>query len=233
MEKLLKETVMLNYNSPQIQELINDKGWRDLGEKDRILSIYNFVRDKISFGYNKNDDIKATDVLNDEYGQCNTKGILFMALLRAVGVACRIHAFYVDKAVQKGAMKNIYYILAPKEILHSWVEIYYNRKWFNLEGFILDVNYLSKLQKKFKNCNGSFCGYGVAISDFQNPQIEWNENDTYIQKDAITRDLGVFDSPDDLFTVEKQEVSRFKLFMFENVIRHLMNNNVQRVRSSK
>lgn len=59
------------------------------------------------FGYNISDDITAEQVLKDGYGQCNTKGTLFMALLRAVNVPCRIHAFTIDKALQKGAMTGI------------------------------------------------------------------------------------------------------------------------------
>jgi len=90
--------------------------------------------------------------------------------------------------------------------LHSWVEILYNGKWLNLEGFILDVKYLSKLQEKFSDCEGSFCGYGVAISDFKNPPIEWNEGDTYIQVDKITADLGLYDTPDELFTKYCQKI---------------------------
>ncbi|MDR2532305.1 MAG: transglutaminase-like domain-containing protein [Oscillospiraceae bacterium] len=230
MENLLKETAMLNYNAPQIQKLISGKGWRNLGEKERISAIYNFVRDEIAFGYNVSDNIKATDVLADNYGQCNTKGMLFMALLRTVGVPCRIHGFYIDKIMQKGAMKGFYYTLAPRDILHSWVEILYNGKWLNLEGFILDVKYLNRLQEKFKDCNGSFCGYGVGVSDFKNPPIDWNENDTYIQKDGITKDLGIYDTPDELFTKYKQKGGRFKQFMFRNVIRHLMNRNIDRIR---
>lgn len=41
------------------------------------------VRDDIVFGYNIDDEIPASKVLADGYGQCNTKGTLFMALLRA------------------------------------------------------------------------------------------------------------------------------------------------------
>ncbi|MCL2697266.1 MAG: transglutaminase-like domain-containing protein [Oscillospiraceae bacterium] len=230
MENLLKETELLNYNDPQIQKLISGRGWRDLSEKESVLAIYNYVRDEIPFGYNVSDNIKATDVLNDNYGQCNTKGILFMALLRAVNIPCRIHGFYIDKIMQKGAMKSFYYALAPRDILHSWVEVFYNGKWLNLEGFILDVEYLSKLQEKFNDCNGSFCGYGVAISDFKNPPIDWNENDTYIQKDGITKDLGICGTPDELFIKYKQKGGRFKQFMFRNVIRHLMNRNIDRIR---
>ena len=107
MENLLKETTMLNFNHPSIQTLIDRKSWKNLIEKDRILAIYNFIRDEIAFSYNVNDSITAVDVLKDGYGQCNTKGTLFMALLRAVSIPCRIHGFYVDKIIQKGAMKGL------------------------------------------------------------------------------------------------------------------------------
>jgi hypothetical protein len=169
-------------------------------------------------------------VLSDGYGQCNTKGTLLMALLRAVKIPCRIHGFYVDKKIQKGAMKSFYYRLSPKDILHSWIEIFYKGEWLNLEGFILDKKYLHALQEKFKDCNGSFCGYGVAIDDFKNPPIEWNENDTYIQKDGITKDLGIFDTPDELFTAHSQNIGRFKNFMFKYIVRHLMNRNIAKIR---
>jgi len=177
------------------------------------------------------DNINAVKVLQDGYGQCNTKGTLFMALLRAVGVPCRIHGFYVDKIMQKGAMKGIYYTNAPKDILHSWVEIFYLDKWLNLEGFILDMKYLNKLQSKFSDCNGSFCGYGVAINDFKNPPIEWDEGDTYIQVDGITKDLGIYDTPDGLFSAHKQGVGWFREFVFRYIVRHLMNRNIERIRN--
>jgi hypothetical protein len=230
MENLLMDTEMLNYRDAQIRNIIAERGWLDLSEKDRILTIYNFVRDEISFGYNANDNINAVDVLKDGYGQCNTKGTLFMALLRAVGIPCRIHGFYVDKIMQKGAMKGFYHRLSPKDILHSWVEIFYKGEWLNLEGFILDVKYLKNLQEKFKDCSGSFCGYGVAIWDFKNPPIYWNENDTYIQKDGITKDLGIFDSPDELFAKYRQNTGKFKTFMFKYIVRQLMNRNIKRIR---
>mgnify|MGYP002241704325 CR=1 FL=1 len=48
---------------------------------------------------NVDDSIPASKVLKDGYGQCNTKGTLFMALLRACGVPCRIHGFTIDKKI--------------------------------------------------------------------------------------------------------------------------------------
>ena len=233
MKEYLQETALLDFNNQKLQSLIEKKNWSDLDDKNKILSVYNFIRDEIAFGYNIDDSIPASKVLSDGIGQCNTKVILFMAILRALNIPCRVHGFMVNKELQKGAMKGFYYKLAPKEIVHSWAEIFYNDKWLNLEGFILDINYVKQLQVKFSECEGSFCGYGVATNNFKNPQIEWNENDTYIQKESISQDLGVFINPDDFFNKYHQLLSPFKKFMFRYIVRHLMNRNVEQIRKQK
>lgn len=97
LEKYLRETRMLDYSNSSIQELIKSRGWKEIEDFERIKSIYNFVRDEILFGYNMDDDIPASKVLSDGYGQCNTKGTLFMALLRACDIPCRVHGFTIDK----------------------------------------------------------------------------------------------------------------------------------------
>lgn len=230
MKAYIKETNLLNYSDSAIQNLIKSRGWDRLPVKEQILGIYNYVRDEILFGYNRSDEIPASEVLKDGYGQCNTKGVLFMALLRAVGVPCRMHGFTIHKSLQKGAMRGWYYLLSPREILHSWVEVSYEGKWLNIEGFILDVPYLNKLQRKFKQCTGSFCGYGVATDNFQNPAIYWNENDTYVQKEGIERDFGLFDSPDAFFSKHQQGLGPLKKVIFSSIVRHLMNRSVGRIR---
>lgn len=228
----LGETTMLDFKSSAIQTLINQKNWRNMTEKEQILNAYNYVRDEIAFGYNVADTISASQVLGDGYGQCNTKGTLFMALLRGLGIPCRMHGFLINKEMQKGAMKGLYYKLAPKNIVHSWVEVFYHDEWLNLEGFILDSLYLNKLQKKFATTKNSFCGYGVAIDNFQNPPIEWNENNTYIQKDGITKDLGVFENPDEFFKQYSQELTKVKTFIYQTCVRHLMNKNIKKIRQN-
>lgn len=62
-DKYLKETCMLDYSNPEIQELIQKKKWKELDEFERIKAIYNFVRDDILFGYNEDDAICASKVL--------------------------------------------------------------------------------------------------------------------------------------------------------------------------
>lgn len=231
MEKYLKETKMLDYSSKNIQRLIQERDWNDIEVFERLKSIYNFVRDEILFGYNIDDNISASKVLADGYGQCNTKGTLFMALLRACNIPCRVHGFTIDKELQKGAMTGIVYKNAPQNVFHSWVEVYFEDKWYELEAFILDMEYLRKLQRKNSNCTGAFCGYGVAVKDFKNPIIDFDRNNTYIQSEGINQDFGVYDSPDDLLKEHHQEMSVIKAFLYRNLVRHLMNRNVNKIRN--
>ncbi|MDG0872487.1 transglutaminase-like domain-containing protein [Paenibacillus thiaminolyticus] len=97
----LQATDLVDYNHPSIRELVEERQWGQLSDYDKIREIYEFVRNEIPFGYNRSDDIPASEVLRDGRGQCNTKSILLMALLRKAGIPCRIHGFYIDKRMQK------------------------------------------------------------------------------------------------------------------------------------
>lgn len=230
MNELLKETEILDYSNSKIQKLIEERCWKQLRDVEKIKSIYNFVRDEIEFGYNANDDITASKVLEDGYGQCNTKSTLLMALLRAVGIENRIHGFTIDKALQKGAISGIWYQLSPKSILHSWVETTIEGKWYNLEGVILDKEYLTALQEKFSDCKTTFCGFGAYTDNFENPNIDWNLNDTYIQDKGINRDFGLFNTPDEFYEKHQQKLNPFKKWVYRNIVRYRMNKNVEKIR---
>lgn len=227
---LLAQTRLLDFHHPAIARLVAERGWVLLSERDRIGAIYNFVRDEIAFGYNASDELSASEVLNDGMGQCNTKGTLFMALLRAAGIACRFHGFTIDKELQKGAITGLPYLLAPRDIVHSWVEVWFGGRWVELEGFILDKQYLRALQQLFSSTEGPFCGYGVATPDLQSPPIEWKGENTYIQRDGINRDFGTFDDPDTFYEKHGSNLSGVKRWLYERVVRHWMNANVARIR---
>lgn len=232
-KRYLQETKMLDFSASQVRALIETRGWKELPEFERIRAIYNYVRDEILFGYNSDDSIPASKVLSDGFGQCNTKGTLFMALLRACGIPCRIHGFTIDKKLQKGAMTGFVYRSAPRDIFHSWVEVWFEEQWYELEGFILDKAYLKKLQEANPSCTGAFCGYGAAVRDFRNPVIDFNRNNTYIQSEGITQDFGVYDSPDELLKDHHQVMTPVKKLAYRMVGRHLMNRNVKQVRAGR
>ena len=232
MQPLLAATPLLDKHHPDIEALVAARGWWALRPYDRIGAVYDFVRNEIAFGYNAGDELPASRVLADGIGQCNTKSTLLMALLRAVGVPCRFHGFTIDKPLQKGAITGLAYWLAPQRIIHSWVEVSLEGRWVALEGFILDAPYLASLQRRFPQAR-RFCGYGAATPDLSAPGVEWRGQDTYIQKEGIADDFGVFDSPDDFYARHGSNLSGLKRWLYERVIRHRMNSNVARLRASR
>lgn len=232
MKRYLKETKLLNYNSIEIQDLIGSRGWRSLNEKEKIKSIYNFVKDEIKFGYNKKDGMAASEVLIDGYGQCNTKSILLMALLRAVDIACRIHGFLIDKRMQKGALTGIIYMLAPKKIVHAWTEVYFNGKWLALEGVIIDMAYFNNVKNNLCEYNGGYMGYGISVKNKDKINMCWNENSTYIQSFSITDDIGIFDNPDELFRKYNNANNKFKEDIMEKLFRKT-NKRLDDIRKNK
>ena len=155
-----------------------------------------------------------------------------MALLRSVGVPCRFHGFTIDKALQKGAITGVAYVLAPRRILHSWVEVWFERRWVCLEGFILDAQYLSSLQRRFPVAR-RFCGFGAATRDLSAPNIEWRGQDTFIQKEGIVDDFGTFDDPDAFYARHGANLRGPKRWLFVHAIRRWMNDNVARVRAGR
>ena len=74
---------------------------------------------------------------------------------------------------------------------------------------------------------------GAATPDLSAPGVEWRGQDTYIQKEGIADDFGVFDSPDAFYARHGSNLSGLKRWLYERVIRHRMNRNVARVRASK
>ena len=227
---LLSSTPLLDFQHPDIERLITDRDWRALSLRDRIGAVYDFVRNEVAFGYNVADDLPASRVLADGYGQCNTKGTLLMALLRAVDVPCRLHGFTIDKALQKGAITGVAYALAPRRIVHSWVEVWFESRWVCLEGFILDADYLRSLQRRFPQTR-RFCGFGAATSNLSAPAVEWRDKDTFIQKEGIVDDFGTFDDPDAFYARHGANLRGPKRWLFVHLVRRRMNDNVARIRT--
>jgi hypothetical protein len=195
-----------------------------------IGGAYDFVRDEIRFGYNASDDLCASVVPRQGLGRCNTKSTLLMALLRAIGVPWGLHGFIVESEMQCGAVPRWLQLIAPAEIIHSWMEVHREGRWHRLEGFIPDRSHLASIQRTFPAVRGPFSGYAIATEDFRAPPVEWDGGDTYIQREAIIRDLGVFDSPDSFYAEHGTNLKGAKRLFFQLVARHVANLNVARLR---
>lgn len=228
--KYLAETPILDYDHMALQGLIGAREWMDLDPIERASAIYDFVRNDIAFGYNADDNISASRVLADGYGQCNTKATLLMALLRGAQIPCRFHAAAVRQDLQHGVIPRPFLPLAPREILHAWVEVPINGSWIQLEGVILDEAYLSGVCSLLDRRSGPVLGYGVGTEDVADPPVAWTGVDTRIQMMGVSRDYGVFDDPDSWYSSAGTNLSGVKSLVYRTVVRRLMNRRVRRIR---
>lgn len=228
----LQRTGILDFDTPAITHLIDSRGWRQLPPEQAARAVYEFCRDEILFGYNAGaDSLPASAILKEGLGHCNTKSNLLMALLRALGIPCRLRAFTIDKRLQKGAMTAFVYFMAPQEILHTWVEVQLQGQWVVLEGVILDAQYLRAVQNRFSNCQHAFLGYAVATPSLAEPAVQWTGRDTYIQREGIARELGLYASPDDFYGEHKTNLSGVKGLLYHNFFYKVLNDNVRRIRA--
>jgi len=235
MDRYLQATPLLDYTHPTLQTLIATRGWADLDEAARIGAVYAFVRDEIAFGYNDSDDVPASGVLADGYGQCNTKTTLLMALLRAVEVPVRFHGATVHKSLQRGVVPRLVYRLAPADIIHSWAEVQYAGRWVGLEGVILDPTYLDGVRSTVATPRTkAFLGYGVGTDDLADPPIAWTGTgaDTAIQATGVNNDHGVYDDPDSFYRDRGTNLTGPRAWLFRNRVRHAMNRKVAAIRAT-
>lgn len=229
MDALTRPTPLLDYTDSSLQGLLASRGWANLEPRERARQIYLHVRDEIPFGYNSQDAIPASQVLADGYGQCNTKTILLMALLRAAGIPCRFHGATIHKSLQKGVVTGIAYRFAPDDIMHSWAEIEIDGRWIALEGVILDEPYLDGLRSAVCS-TGPLLGYGAGTEDIARPQIDFVGDDTFIQATGVNNDLGIYDDPDAFYAEAGGNFGGVTALVFKVWVRHRMNRRVARIR---
>ena len=231
---LVEQTALLDYGNPAIQRLVEQEGWHaQKNISKQIGAIYTFVRDEIEFGHPPHYNQKASEVLALKKGNSISKATLLMALFRAVGIQCRLHASSIDRHIYRGLLKGFYYSLCPRACFHCLVEVHFKGTWIGLEGLVIDKPYLTTLQQKFSDYMGSFHGYGIAVLHFRNPPINWEEAETTIRDKAIKKDLGIYADPDTMFSSHPEIVQWTTSFCYSYIIKPRLNKAILHIRQGR
>jgi hypothetical protein len=184
--------------------------------------------------FNRRDDIPASEVLRDGYGQCSTKSVLLVALLHATDIPACFHLAQVDKAVQWGVMPPLAYRFAPGRVMHSWAEVYLSGRWIVLEGAIMDKPYFLAARRLLLE-SGQPMGYAIGVR----PEvltncaggrcIDWNgANDVTSQMTAVVVDFGPAADPEEFY--RQHTVSGLRGVLFERHVSGEMTGRAERIR---
>ena len=234
MNEYLQATRLVNLDAPVVREAAARLVQGTATPREAALRIYHFCRDEIKFGYNRRDDIPASKVLRDGYGQCNTKSVLLVALLRVANIPARFHLAQVDKAVQWGVMPPLAYRFAPDKVTHTWVEAHLNDRWIVLEGVIMDKPYFLAARRLLLE-SGRPMGYAIGLppetlADCADGScIDWDgDSDVISQMTAVVADFGSAVDPEEFY--RQHSVTGLRGLLYERHASQEMTGRAERIR---
>ena len=125
--------------------------------QEKAIAIHDYVK-SLPFGCVADySQLKATDVLKLGYGDCFTKGLLMVALLRAASIPARLRFVSLPVHFLRG-------IIEPEEstIMHAMAEVYLDNRWLVTDSYVPDLPFQQAAQARLANEKSSL-GYGIHL----------------------------------------------------------------------
>jgi len=213
---------LVDFEHPLIRSTANKLTDPKATVAENIESIFYFVRDEIKFCFPKEGDfVKASETVRTKRGQCNTKGTLFLALCKAVGIPARLHFSLISKEIQKGFFSGWGYWLIPNRISHSWIEVNVDNKWHRIDAYINDKE-LHEAAAKELDERGWKTGFSISKSGIEpKPSCDFRLGvEQFEQMAAVTDDHGVWDEPSEYYASKgyKNRPDPFRTFIYRSII---------------
>ena len=163
----------------------------------KLERIFGFVRDDILFGFPPEGDfVKASQTIERGYGQCNTKGILILALCQVANIPARLHFSGITKEIQHGFFRGLFYKLMPNEISHAWLEVELDGRWAQVDSYINDLALHRAAVAKLEQ-SGWTTGFSVSRKSGE-PSADFALDATdFAQMGAVVGDHGIWTRPAD------------------------------------
>lgn len=228
-KEYLKPTSLVDFNTPIVKQKALELTENLTRESDKVRCIYHFVRDEIPYTFTHNLQ-KASEVLKQQVGQCNTKTTLTIALLRAINIPARYHCGSISKSLFKNTIPQWAYPFTPKLIPgHCWPEVFIDDKWIAIEN-VMDLALYEGIQSKMKTENQQeSLGCGLSKDSFQK---EWDgKGDVLMQDGALAEDAGTFSNADEYLARTERFLNPIKYWLKNRVVKRAMNKRFSELRT--
>jgi hypothetical protein len=227
----VEPTDLVDFNTPIVKQKALDLTQGAKTDREKVKRIYHFVRDDIPYTFTHNLQ-KASDVLKEQVGQCNTKTTLTIALLRAVNIPARYHCGSISKKLFQNMFPKWAYPFTPNSIPgHCWAEVYINERWTAIEN-VMDLELYEGIQHKMLiDKQETSIGCGLSKDNFQK---EWDgETDVLVQGGALAEDAGTFSNADEYLAAAEFFLNPLKYWIKKNVVQKSMNRKFDDLRAYK
>lgn len=131
MQKSTASTFFFDYESPIIQELIEEFKDSALSNQQKAVGLYLKVRD--GWRYNpydivfRKEALKASNIASKKHGHCIDKSVLFIAGLRGLGIPANLHLAKVKNHI---AVERLTEKFGTNELTpHGMVDVFLNGNW--------------------------------------------------------------------------------------------------------
>ncbi|MBS7808012.1 transglutaminase-like domain-containing protein [Variovorax sp. PCZ-1] len=164
--------------------------------REKAVAIHDFVK-SLPFGCSADySPLKASDVLKLGHGDCFTKGMLMVALLRCAGIPARLRFMSLPVHFLRGIIDA-----EESTIVHAMAEVFLEDRWIVTDSYVPDEALQLAANARLVHENRSM-GYGVHIHG----SLYWTGKDDASaqcdEKDPSslpTVDWGVADDPNSFY----------------------------------
>jgi hypothetical protein len=130
--------------------------------RDKLESLFYFVRDDIRFGFPpKWDEVRASETLEVRMGYCTTKATLFLALCKAAGIPARVHTGLISLEIMHGIFPAFAFRALPDKGGHSWLEVELDDAWRPIDSYINDRRFYEGALERLRD-SGRMTGFSLS-----------------------------------------------------------------------
>ncbi len=160
----LRETEQINFNASKLRILSNQVTQLQHSDIGKALAIHKHVK-SLPFGCVPDfTRVKATDIAQQGYGDCHTKGLLYVALLRAVHIPARLRFVTVSTQFLNGLIDT-----GTQTMVHAVGEAFIDGNWRQNDTYVVDAQYEASARSQLR-VEQRILGYGLhAMGD-----KDWN-----------------------------------------------------------
>jgi transglutaminase-like putative cysteine protease len=228
----MRETQQLDIVSPTVRSLADQITHKLSGSRNKAVAIHDHVKTLPFACVAQFVHTKASEIIRLGHGDCHSKGVLFVALLRAVSVPARMRFVTLPTRFLTGVIDT-----GSHTMIHAIAEVYLDTRWYQTDTYVVDAA-LSREARALLRLTNTQQGYGVHLQGDQ----DWNGfDDAHAQSTAHDPsslplvDWGVAHDPAHFYADTTHAALRqsFSMRMKWMLGAQLVNRKVQQIRQGR